>query len=164
MQASLRIRAFGLALGSAFLVAGALLSACGGGDEEPKQPTATPAATTPPSGPGTITVRSTAPIRGQNGRALLVYVTREGQAPLARACIMIGSDSFAVPATKMTDVPSGNDPCAGTTAATTFAEGRYTLTAAIYAPPAQTPDKQATLTVEVKGNVEVVIDGGALSR
>src|SRR3989304_4524928 len=87
-----------------------------------------------------------------------------GPAPPARACVMVGSDSFTVPATKMTDVASGDDPCAGTTPATTFPEGRYTLTAAIYAPPAQQPEKQVSLTVEVKGNVEVTIDAAGLSR
>jgi hypothetical protein len=103
-------------------------------------------------------------IRGQNGRVLLVFATQEGRGPLARACIRITSDSFSVSGGAMTDVPAGNDPCGDSSQTTTFPEGKYTITAGVYAPPGQTPEKQVTLTVEVKGNIQVTLDGNALSR
>ena len=145
------------------LAAFVLLTACGGGDSSEAPAPQAPVATTAASGPGTITIKSTA-IRGQSGRALVVFVMRDAGGPMARACVRIESDSFTVAATKLTDAPAGGDPCSGQTAATTFSEGRYTLSAGIFVPPAQAPEKQVTLTVEVKGNVDVVIDGASLSR
>ena len=145
------------------LAAFVLLTACGGGDSSEAPAPQAPVATTAASGPGTITIKSTA-IRGQSGRALVVFVMRGAGGPMARACIRIESDSFTVAATKLTDAPAGGDPCSGQTAATTFSEGRYTLSAGIFVPPAQAPEKQVTLTVEVKGNVDLVIDGASLSR
>ena len=137
--------------------------ACGGKtSNDAAAPTAT-VAEGPASGPGSVGLTSS-PIRGQSGRLLLVYATQEGRGQLARACIRITSDSFSVSPTAMTDIPPGNDPCGGSTQMSTLPEGRYTITAGVYAPPAQTPEKQVTLTVEVKGNIQVVLDGNALSR
>ncbi|HLF71606.1 MAG TPA: hypothetical protein VI759_05585 [Dehalococcoidia bacterium] len=153
------------ALGAAAV--SALVLACGGGSDAPAtstQPAASATAAIQASGPGTITV-SFAAIRNQSGRVLLVFATREGGGPqLARLCIPITSNSFATTGIVMTEMPSGGDPCGATTAATSFPEGRYTLTAGIYAPPSQSPDKQITQTVEVKGNASVSLNGDALSR
>jgi len=133
--------------------------ACGGGSgDTAKTPTA--AAT----GPGTITVTSTA-ITGRSGQMLLVYAEREGQpGNVAVACIRIESNSFSASGAAMVDIPAGNDPCSGSTQATRFAEGRYTLTAGVYAPPAQAPEKKVTQAVQVSGNVKVALDGTALSK
>lgn len=157
----LRVAAF-LTLG---LAVAALSFGCSGKADDSRastSPTATTAAG-PASGPGTLTLTSSA-LRGQNDRVLLVFVTQEGRGPLARACIRVTSNAFTVGATEMTDVPAGNDPCSGSSPSTRLPEGRYTITAGIYAPPAQAPDKQVTVTVEVKGNVQVALDGNALSR
>jgi len=133
--------------------------ACGGGSgDTAKTPTA--AAT----GPGTITVTSTA-ITGRSSQMVLVYAEREGQpGNVAVACIRIDSNSFSASGTAMTDIPAGNDPCSGSTQATRFAEGRYKVTAGVYTPPAQAPEKTVTQTVQVSGNVKVVLDGPGLSK
>ena len=148
-----------IALGAMLLVA---VFACGGGDGGGAS--ATPLVTTAaPAGPGTITLTSTA-IQGRSGKILLVYAAPVGGgARLARLCAGIDSDSFTLSAMAMTDVPSGNDPCGGNTAQTTFAQGTYEITAAVFTGGQQTPEAQVKLNVEVKGSVTAQIDGGALS-
>jgi len=144
--------------------AGAILISCGGGSKTEPTPSQAGSTQVPAgSGPGTITISSTT-IQGQSGRIMLVFVSQEGQGQLARACIQLNSDSFMVPDTAMSDVPAGSDPCGGSTSVTTLPEGQYVLDVGIYAPPAQTPEKQLTQTVEVKGDVKVILDGKALSR
>jgi len=137
--------------------------ACGGKDTSEGTAPKAPLDAVSASGPGSVTVASSV-IRGQNGRVLLVFATQEGRGPLARACIRITSDSFSVSAGEMTEMPAGNDPCGESNQVTTFPEGKYTITAGVYAPPGQTPEKQVTQTVEVKGDIQVVLDGNALSR
>ncbi len=137
-----------------------LAAACG--DDGESSPTDRPSAAA--SGPGTITVTSSA-IEGQDGRVLLIFAAPEaGGAQMARACIPITSDSFAASGTVLTDTPPGDDPCGGATPETSFPEGTYTLTAGIYAPPAQSPEAETTQTVQVSGDVAVEIDGASLSR
>ena len=141
------------------------LAACGGDDDEG-------GATTPAGSPtssalaGTITITS-GEITGQSGKALLVLAMPEsGGSPIARACFSITSDSFTPPATVLTDVPSGDDPCAGSTSQTVFTPGSYMVTAGIYQPPAQEPEKDFTVTVAVTSDepVEVEIDAAELSE
>ncbi len=137
----------------------AMAAACGGGDDDGGgSPTASPAK----EGPGAITVSSSA-IEGQDGKMLLIQAFPETGAPLARVCASIDSDSFTLSGAVMTGVPSGNDPCGGSTADTVFPEGAYTVKAGIYAPPAQTASKEFSVQVTVKGDTTVELDGAALS-
>jgi hypothetical protein len=156
LPALLVVAIFGLAMATA--------AACGnGGDEASPSPEAAASPTLGP--PGSIIV-SSSPISGQNGKMLLVLAGAENDGPVARICIPIGADSLSLPPTAMTDMPSGQDPCSGSTALTTFSSGTYTVTAGIYAPPASEPEKESTQTVEVSGDAsaEVTIDGAALSQ
>jgi hypothetical protein len=91
-------------------------------------------------------------------------VPAEGGEQLARLCAGIDSDDFTLSATVMTDIPSGNDPCGGNTSQTTFAQGNYEITAAVFTGGQQTPEAQVKLNVDVKGNVTSQIDGTALSK
>lgn len=161
-----------LAAGLACLLLGlaavATLTACGDDDDDggsatsPATEGSSPAAK---SGPGTITVTSASPITGQSRKVLLVYAAPQaGGAPLSEACIQLGSDRVTVPATMMTDKKGEGAPCTGSGGPTKFPEGTYTLIAGIYAPPSQTADKEVSMTVEVKGDITVQIDGSALSK
>ncbi len=156
----------GLLVAASATLAVGIFGACGGDDGSSS--TATPGATSaaPKSGPGTITVTSSSPISGQNSKILLVSAApQSGGPPTAEACIQIKSDRFTVPATVMTDKKAADAaPCSGSAPKTTFSEGTYTVSAGIYAPPAQTPDKEVKLTVQVKGDVTIQVDGAALSR
>jgi hypothetical protein len=139
---------------------------CGGGDDSASTATVTssPTVTTAKTGPGRITITST-PIEGKSGKILLVYaISVGGGERLAGACVGISSVSFAVPGVVMTDVPVGNDPCAGGTSEMTFAEGSYQLTAGVYQGGQQTPESETTLTVKVAGDVTAQLDGVALSE
>jgi hypothetical protein len=139
------------------------LAACGGnggGGKTTPQPSATVAQT----GPGTITLSSSA-ITGQSGKMLLVFAMPQGgTGPMARACVPITSDPFAVPSTVMIDVGAGQDPCSGSTPETKFPEGSYSVTAGVYVPGTQTAAVQTTQTVRVSGDVTVKVDGAALSQ
>lgn len=146
------------------VAAAAFIAAACGGNSGGAKATPLPSATVAQSGPGTITLSSSA-ITGQSGKILLVFAMPEGETgPIARACVSITSNSFAVPSTVMTDMTSGQDPCSGSTAETTFPEGTYTLTAGIYVPGTQTAAVQTTQTVPVSGNVKLKIDGATLSQ
>lgn len=136
-------------------------TACGGDTSETGA--ATPAAAR--EGPATITVTSSA-IAGQQGKMLLVSVASAAGGQIAGACIPITTDPFTVPATALSQVPEGSNPCSGGSPQATLAAGSYDVTAGVYAPPAQTPDRQVTTRVESTGAapVAVTIDGGALSR
>ena len=160
-----------LSCAGAVLLGSIALAAVACGDDDGGGATATPAATTPavtptpPSGPGTITVGSSGAIEGQANTVLLVFAApEEGGDLLGRVCIQIDSDRFSVPSTVMTELPAGDDPCSGSTAEATLDEGTYTLSAGIYAPPAQTAAAETTQAVRVSGDVTVQIDGAALSR
>ena len=136
----------------------AVAAACGGGGESP---TGSPAAT---SGPGKITVRASE-IKGQSGRVLLVLASPQaGGGGVGRACIGITSGSFSAPSTVLTDVPASQDACGESTPTTNFPEGTYTVTAGIYAPPAQKAEVETKKTVRVSGDVAIEIDGASLSR
>jgi hypothetical protein len=151
----------------AIIALGVLLmaAACGDDDDDSSGDdgaATSAAATTQASGPGTITLTSTA-ISGQDGKVLLVFAT-SGSERLARACVPITSDSFEVSSVVMSDVPEGDDPCGGETPETTFEEGDYTLTAGVYVGGEQTPDAETTLSVSVAGDTTAEIDGAALSN
>jgi len=137
----------------------ASVAACG--DDSGPAPTASPSAAR--SGPGTISVSSSA-IVGQSGRVLLVFAGVEGGAPRARACIPIQSDRFTAPSTVLTSMPANQDPCGAATPATQLPEGTYTVTVGVYAPPAQGAEVETKQTVRVSGDTAVEIDGAALSR
>ena len=152
------IRTWQLAAALATLAA---LAACGGDDDGG----ATPAGSPTPSA-ATITITS-GEIAGQSGKMLLVLAMPQGGgSPMARACIPITSGSFTPPATVLTDVLSADNPCEGSTSQTVFTPGSYTVTAGIYQPPAQEPEKDFTVTVAVTGDepVEVEIDAASLSQ
>lgn len=143
----------------------AFVAACGGDDDDDGG--ATTEATSPPaatqgSGPGTVTLTSTA-IQGQSGKILLVFAT-SGSDRVARACVPISSDDFTLSGEVMTDIPAGNDPCGDGTAETTFEEGSYTITAGVYVGGEQTPVAETTTTVEVAGDVTAELDGAELSQ
>ncbi|MBA4181695.1 MAG: hypothetical protein C0506_13985 [Anaerolinea sp.] len=144
-----------------------LVVACGGDNDGPAATSVvTPTAPQAPGGgPGTITVISSSPLNGQNGRLILITASPgAGGPPVAEACVQIRSDGFTVPATTMTDKKADQAPCGSGAAKTTFPEGTYTITAGVYAPPAQAAEKEVKLDVKVAGNVTVQIDGKALSR
>ena len=171
-------------LGSAL----AATAACGGGGGT-AAPSPTTGATTTQGAPGTITAGSagspfpqvgvsqradgapgtlwitSGPIVGQNGKILLVFVTPDGGGrQMARACVRVTSDSFSVPATAMTDMPAGDDPCGGSTPQTVLTKGRYALRAGIYAPPATQPEKESNRTLEISGDVALDVELGGLSK
>lgn len=141
-----------------------LLAACGGDDDDDggAQPTATGAAAK--SGPGTVSITSSA-IAGRTNAVLLISVAPQAGGPLlAQACVPITSDRFSAPSTIMTEAVQGQAPCSGPARKTTFPDGTYTLTAGIYGPPSQTPEAETRLEVRVAGDVTVQINGTALSR
>lgn len=149
----------------ALTAAGLAASACGGDDDDGGTSATSPAVTaTPGSGPGTITLISTT-ISGQADKILLIFATPSGGSEqLARACVSITSDNFTVPATVMTDVPSGNDPCGGDTSDTSFDEGAYSITAGVYVGGQQTAEAETTLSVDVAGDVTAELNGAELSQ
>ena len=153
-----------LSLAVIFLVV--VTGSCGGkaaNDTTPVPQASTPVAS---SGPGTITIESRSPIVGQQGKLLVVFATpKNGAIPIARGCARITSDRFDVPATVMTDIGGSQEAC-GSTAATTFPKGTYTLAAGIYGPPYSNPEKESSLTVDHTGDgsVHVKVDGASLSR
>ncbi len=140
--------------------------ACGGADagEDADADTGADAATdagvtsptpviTPGQGPGVITISST-PISGQSGKILLVFaLPAGGGGQLARLCVPITSDDFTLSGAVMTDIPAGDNPCAGETPETTFEEGAYELVAGIYVGGQRTPDAETTLTGQVAGEL-----------
>ncbi len=136
------------------------VAACG--DDSGPATTAGPSAAQ--SGPGTISLTSST-IGRQSGRVLVASVAPQGGgAALARACIGIQSDRFAAPVTVMTDISADGNPCGAATPATKLPGGTYTLTAGIYAPPAQKAEVEISQTVRVNGDTAVQIDGAALTR
>jgi hypothetical protein len=139
-------------------------AACGGDDDDDTGDDGGGEATSaaPAEGPGTVTLTSTA-IQGQSGKLLLVLAAEGGQ-QIARLCAPITSDDFTLPATVMTEVPEGNDPCGGDTAEATLEEGSYQLSAGVYVGGEQTPASSTTLNVDVAGDVSAEIDGSALSQ
>lgn len=144
------------------------LAACGGGGgDSAGGPSASPpsaATATQGHGPGTVAITSSA-ISGQAGKVLLVFATPAGGGQqVAVACTQITSDSFELPATVMTEVPAGNNPCEGGTGEATFDEGTYSLVAGVYVGGQQTPEAQATVNVTVAGDVTAEIDGAELSQ
>jgi hypothetical protein len=142
-----------------------MAAACGGDDDggsDGDGATTAPAATTAASGPGTITLTSSA-ISGQSGKILLAFVT-SGSDRLARACVPINSDSLELSGVVMTDIPEGDDPCGAETPETTLEEGDYSLVAGVYVGGEQTPEAETTLSIQVAGNTTVAIDGAELSN
>jgi hypothetical protein len=159
-----------LARGAACLGALALVAfaAAGCGDDGNGKAASSPAASSPGAvgTPGAMTVESSSPIVGQQGKQIAFFATaKDGARPMARACVRITSDSFTVPATPLTEIGTNQDACSTTTAAT-FAKGSYTIVAGIYVPPSSVLEKQTALTVEATGDapLKVKIDGAALSR
>lgn len=155
-----------LALAFAGLIA-ISAAACGGDDSSDNGDSEAEATESPAAEgrAGTITVTSS-PITGQSGKVLLIFAEAGSGGPMARACVPIDSDSFTVPSTVMTDQPAQDDPCGPPTAETVFSPGAHTVTAGIYEPPAQQPEKEIEQTVQVAAGapLEVAIDGAALSQ
>lgn len=143
------------------------LLAAGCGDDDNNKPSSSPAAGGPTASgtPGAVTVESTGPIVGQQGKQLAIFATaKNGASPMARACVRITSDSFTVPPTPLTEIGTNQDACSATTPAV-LPKGSYTIVAAIYVPPGSTLEKQTAQTVEVgDAPLKVKIDGSALSR
>jgi hypothetical protein len=152
-----------LALAVAGLIA-ISMAACGG-DKSSDSASETPASPAAQGLAGTITVTSS-PITGQSGKILLILATAASGGPVARACVSIDSDRFSVPSTVMTDQPADDNPCGSPTAETIFSPGAYTVSAGIYQPPAQQPEKESTQTAQVTAGapLQIALDGAALSR
>jgi len=157
---------------SAFVaVAMALTSLSCGGNDDDGGAASTPKAedagnsSAAQSGPGGVTIAFST-ISGQNSKMLVINAVPEaGGAPVAEACIPIRSDSFSPPATALNAIQAGQQaPCSGTPVKARLPEGSYTITAGVYAPPAQAPEKQTRQTVQVKGDITARIDGAALSN
>ena len=151
--------------------------ACGGGNSTPAPTTgATKAQGTPTTitaggagqkaggTPGTVWITS-GPITGQNGTILLVFAAPAvGGQQVAHACVRITSDSFSIPATVLTDIPAGDNPCGGSTPQTVLPKGKYELRAGIYVPPASQAEKESTQTVEITGDVALQVELSGLSK
>ncbi len=152
-------------LGLALAVAAVLIGCGGSSDGEPTASQVSPPAAIVSSGPGEISISSTT-ISGRAGTILLVFVlSPEAQGgPLARLCIVISTDSYPVFETATSEFPEGDDPCGDAGPTAILPEGEYVLDAGIFIPGAQTPEKQIIQTVEVSGNVHVVLDGPDVSR
>lgn len=87
---------------------------------------------------------------------LLIFATPENQGAQAGvACVQITADSFAMPSTMLTELPVGQNPCAGGTAVAVLADGAYTLTAGVYVPGSQQAETQTS--------IEFVMEGGAFT-
>ena len=113
------------------------------------------------AGPGKITVSSSA-ITGQNGKALVMGVNMQGVPP-AGACVFLDSDSYSLAPTVLIDTPGQGGPCGGSTPETVFPAGTYTVSAGIYMPGSQTPERQVQAEVVVDGDKTVKLDGAALA-
>jgi hypothetical protein len=145
-----------------------VFAAAGCGDDDNGKAAPSPVASSPEAKgtPGAMTVESSSPIVGQQGKQLAIFATaKNGASPIARACVRITSDSFTVPATPLTEIGTNQDACSATTTAV-LPKGSYTIVAGIYTLPASALEKQTAQTVEVTGDaqVKVKIDGAALSR
>ncbi len=105
---------------------------------------------------------TTSAITGQEGKTLLIFAQPEGGGETAVACVPIDSAFFEPPALQMQEMPQGN-PCAGGTSAASFAAGDTVLTAGVYVPGSQTPDRQVIATVEVQSDRTWELDGVMLS-
>ncbi len=113
------------------------------------------------AGPGKITVSSSA-ISGQNGKALVIGVNMQGVPPTG-ACVLLDSDSYSLAPTVLTDQPDQGGPCHDPTPETVLPAGTYTVSAGIYMPGSQTPEKQVQADVVVDGDATLVLPGSALS-
>ncbi len=157
------LRSFACAGTLGLLVVGA--SGCND-DSSTAGPSPQPTTARPEGKSGTISVESGSPIVGQQGKLLVVFAkSRDGANPIARACARITSDRFEFPAMVMTDIGTSQDPC-GSTAPTVFPKGGYTLLAGIYDAPYSHPEKESSLTVEVRGDAPatVKVNGASISR
>lgn len=106
----------------------AAAAACGGdgGKAAPSPKASVSPAQGAQGTPGAITISFVSPIVGQNDKMLLISANAENGGPqIARACVPITSDNFAVPETAMTDMPAGQNPCGGSTPRTVFQKGTY---------------------------------------
>ena len=108
-------------------------------------------------GKGRIFV-STTTISNQAGKIFLAQVGGG-----SRVCFSITSNSVAVPATPMTDMPGDNNPCGAATAETLFDAGAATISVGIYVGGSQTPEKSVSRNVTVAGDITENIDGTLLS-
>ncbi len=145
----------------------AAAAACGGDGGDSATPSPKAQASPTQGAAGTITVSLSSPIVGQKGTMLLIFATAQSGGPqLARVCVPITSDSFSPAEIAMSDMPGGQDPCGGSTPTTVFPPATYSLSAGIYAPPAQSPDKSLTRSVPVSGSApaRVELDGASLSK
>ena len=146
-------------------VALAATAGCSGDDNTtPAGVTSTASATE--EQPGTITVVAGSPIVGQQGKVLVVFAkSRDGANPIARACARITSDRFEFAAMVMTDIGTSQDSC-GSTPPTRFAKGDYTLFPGIYDAPYSHPEKESSISVDMRAGapVTVKVDGAPISR
>jgi hypothetical protein len=83
--------------------------------------------------------------------------------PPTGACVFLDSDSYSLAPTVLTDEPGEGGPCHDPTPETVLPAGTYTVSAGIYTPGSQTPEKQVQAEVVVDGDVAVVLAGSALS-
>lgn len=108
---------------------------------------------------GAILVSSSA-ITGHEGHILLVF----GPGTESEICAAIDSDPWTLPEEPLTDRGVDADPCSGDTGNTVFGPGEHAVTASIFDPGSQTPlASTAALAQVVDGDVQIELDGGALS-
>lgn len=102
-------------------------------------------------------------IMGQSGDTLKVTAERVGGDLVARQCYDIDSNTFYVSVVPMT-IPLAGDICSGTTSDAAVENGDYLITAGVYPPGAQQPEREVQLQLTVNGFLRyATVDGSALS-
>lgn len=115
----------------------------------------------PAAGAGGLVSVSAWPITGQQGKYLVIHAHPQEGADKA-ACTLITEPIFEGPGLKLKEL-QGDDPCAPGAPDALVPDGTLTVTAGIYRPGSQVPEKQVTATYEVNGGGAFGIDGIALT-
>lgn len=118
----------------------------------------------PAAGAGEFPVSvTTTAITGQEGKMLLIFAQPQGGGDTAVVCVTIETAFFETPVLQMKEMPAGGNPCEGGTPDASIPAGNTVLTAGVYVPGSQTPDKQVTATVDVQSDRTWQLDGVAVS-
>lgn len=105
---------------------------------------------------------STSTITGQQGKILLVFAAPEGGGDAKVACAQIDANVFEPPLLVLKEMPPDN-PCDTGTADAFIVPGMLEITAGVYVPGQQAPEKEVTATVDVQDESTWVLDGVALT-
>lgn len=103
---------------------------------------------------GQIWIRANG-IVGLQGKVLLAFV-RAGDGGQIVGGICVGITSSPMSFVEAAKVQAGQDPCT-LGAAGMYANGTYSITAGIYTPGSQTPERCASTTVTVNGSGDVTL-------